>query len=243
MKRSILISGLLALIATVPVSALELTFTNRGSWQAIVTGLSNFDGGTQAVGTSQTISGGVVFTNLQIDAFDDSISSMIRANAGVGQNYYNWGSGTILRTADKTANNIVFARITFPNPVSAFGFNYGVGGCPSYFEGCFPGAASNVYIAPNGNTLSPIMTTQTPTLAFWGVASDTQTYSFVDIYVTEMNRYIVLDDIAQGAYVTEPPPPPPSEVAEPGTLIQIAMGAGLLAMARRRFGIASGISL
>lgn len=226
-------SGLLVLAATVPASALELTFNDRGSWEAIVTGLSNFDGGTQAVGTAQTISGGVVFTNLQIDAFENSFSAMIRANAGPGQNYNNWGTGTILRTVDRTGTNNAYARITFPTPVSAFGFNFGVGGCPTYFDGCYPGAASNVYIAPNGNVLSPVMTTATPTMAFYGVASDTQTFSYIDVYVTEINRYLVLDNIAQGAFNAEPPP---AETAEPGTLLQIAMGAGLLAAARRRFG-------
>jgi hypothetical protein len=231
---------LLALAASFPASALELTFSSRGGWEAIVTNLSNFDGGTQTLGTAVTIVGGVVSTNLQIEAFEGTFSNMIRANAGPGQNYNNWGTGTILRTVDKTPTNNVFARITFPNPVNAFGFNFGVGGCPSYFDGCYPGAASNVYIAPGGVVRPPIMTVQQNSLAFWGLVSDSQTYSFVDIYVTETNRYIVLDDIAQGNYN---PAPPPNETAEPGTLLQIAMGVGLLAMARRRMQAATNISL
>jgi len=234
MNRTFLTAGLLALAAANQASALVLTFTDRGPWTSAVTSLINFDGGAQTLGTSLTIANGGLFsTNLQINGYGIALTPMdlIRANAGAGQNYYNWGSGVIIRTQDRLSDNTVFARITFPTPVSAFGFNYGVGGCQTYFIGCFPGAAASVTIAPGGLAPINVTTVAANSLAFWGVLSDTQTFTFADIYINENNRYIVLDDIAQGSYaaVTETP--------EPGTFLQLGLGAILLAMARRRFGL------
>jgi hypothetical protein len=138
-------------------------------------------------------------------------------------------------TRTMTGNGIPDHPVTtgnFATPISAFGFNYGVGGCQTYFVGCTPGAAASVTISPGGMTPININTSQGNTMAFWGVVSDTQTFTFADIYINDTNRYIVLDDIAMASYSVEPPP---AETAEPGTLLQIAMGAGLLALARRRF--------
>ena len=236
MKRSLLSLTILVLAAAAPASATTLDFSDRTAWAAMVTNLSNFDGGTQAAGTSTTMpNGGLFSTNLQINGFGADIFTpldLIRANANASTSYYNWNSGTIIRTQDKTPTNTVFARISFTTPVSAFGFNYGVGGCQTYFPGCLPGAAASITISPGGLPTVNINTVQGNTLAFWGVVSDSQTFTFADIYINDPNRYIVIDDIAQGSYETAPPP---SEVAEPGTILQLAMGAGLLALARRRF--------
>lgn len=239
MQRIILSLSMLALTAAAPVMAGTLTFTDRTQWATLISGLSNFDSGTQAIGTTSNFGvGGLVFTNLQIQGVNivsvdplNTLYSLTRVNANASQSYYNWNSGAVLRTDDKTATNTVFARLTFPTPVNAFGFNYGVGGCQTYFVGCTPGAAASITISPNGLTPVNINTSQGNTMAFWGVLSDTQTFTFADIYINDTNRYIVLDDIAQGAYSTAPPP---AETAEPGTLLQIATGTVLLALARRR---------
>ena len=230
---------MLALTAASPAMAATLTFTDRIQWATLVSGLSNFDSGTQTIGTTSNFGvGGLVFTNLQIQGIDivsvdplNTIYSLTRVNASASQSYYNWNSGAVLRTDDQTPTNIVNARLTFPTPVNAFGFNYGVGGCQTYFTGCTPGAAASITISPNGLAPVNINTAQGNTMAFWGVLSDTQTFTFADIYINDTNRYIVLDDIAQGVYS---PAPPPAETAEPGTLLQIATGAALLALARRR---------
>ncbi len=239
MQRIMISLGVLALAAATPAAAGTLTYSDRLQWAALISGLSNFDSGTQAIGTSTNFGvGGLVFTNLQVQGVNivsidplTTLYSLTRANAGAGQSYYNWNSGAILRTDDKTATNTVFARLTFPTPVSAFGFNYGVGGCQTFFTGCTPGAAASITISPSGLTPININTSQGNTMAFWGVVSDTQTFTFADIYINDTNRYIVIDDIVQGSYSVAPPP---AETAEPGTLLQIAMGAGLLALARRR---------
>lgn len=240
MQRILISLGALALIAATPAAAGTLTYSDRIQWNTLVSGLSNFDSGTQTIGTSNNFGvGGLVFTNLQVQGVNivsidplNTIYSLTRANAGPAQSYYNWNSGAILHTADKTPTNLVFARLTFPTAVSAFGFNYGVGGCQTYFNGCTPGAAASITISPGGMAPVNINTSQGNTMAFWGVVSDTQTFTFADIYINDPNRYIVLDDIAQGSYSVAPPP---AETAEPGTLLQIAMGAGMLALARRRF--------
>ena len=238
MNRNILTAGLFALAAASQVSALTLTFSDRGTWTSLVTSLTNFDGGALAVGTSTTVANGGLFsTNLQINGYGIDITSplsLIRANAGPASTYYNWGTGTIIRTQDKPAGNTVFARISFTSPVSAFGFNYGAGGCQTFFNGCTPGAAASVTIAPGGLAPINITTVASSPLHFWGVVSDSQTFTFADIVINDTNRYIVLDDIAQGSFSA------PAETAEPGTLLQLAMGAILLALARRKFGAAHG---
>jgi len=238
MNRNILTAGLLALAASSHVSALTLSFSDRGTWTSQVTSLTNFNGGAQAAGTDTNWGfGGLFSTNLNIDGYTINTgtpTNVTTANAGPLSTYYNWGSGAIVKTNDKINANAVFARISFPNPVSAFGFNFGIGGCPTYFNGCFPGAAGSITIAPNGLTPVNVTTVQGSTLAFWGVISDSQTFSFADIYINDINRYLVLDDIAQGSFSA----PAPNEIAEPGTLIQLAMGGILLVMARRKFGAA-----
>ena len=238
MNRNILTAGLLALAAASQVSAATLTFSSRGPWTSQVTSLTNFDGGNQAAGTSASIANGGLFsTNLQINGYGIDLSSplnLTRANAGPSSTYYNWGTGTIIHTQDKTNTNTVFARISFASPVSAFGFNFGAGGCQTFFNGCTPGAAAGITIKPNGLPDVNITTVASSPLHFWGVASDSQTFSFADIYINDTNRYLVLDDIAQGSYSA------PNETAEPGTLLQLAMGGILLAMARRKFGAAPG---
>ena len=238
MNRNILTAGLFALAAASQVSALTLTFSDRGTWTSQVTSLTNFNGGAQAVGSSTSIANGGLFsTNLQINGYGIDLSSpmdLIRANAGPSSTYYNWGTGTIIRTQDKPAANTVFARISFTSPVSAFGFNYGAGGCQTFFNGCTPGAAASVTIAPGGLAPINITTVASSPLHFWGVVSDSQTFTFADIVINDTNRYIVLDDIAQGSFSA------PAETAEPGTLLQLAMGGILLALARRKFGAAHG---
>ena len=239
MNHTLLTAGLLAVAAASQAFAGTLTFTDRGTWISQITGLTNFDGGTQAAGTSLSIANGGLFsTNLQINGYGIDINSplnLIRANAGPSSTYYNWGTGTIITTQDKTAVNTIFARISFPSPVSAFGFNYGAGGCQTYFAGCTPGAAAGVTIKPSGLADVNITTVANAPLAFWGVVSDTQTFTFADIYIADTNRYIVLDDIARGSFNVVPPP---AETAEPGTLLQLALGAVILAVARRKFGSA-----
>ena len=238
MNRTLLTAGLLAVAAASQASAGTLTFTDRGTWISQITSLINFDGGTQGAGTSLSIANGGLFsTNLQINGYGIDLSSplnLIRANAGPSSTYYNWGTGTIITTQDKTAVNTIFARISFPSPVSAFGFDYGAGGCQTFSTGCFPGASASVTIAPGGLAPINITTVASSPLHFWGVVSDSQTFTFADIVINDTNRYIVLDDIAQGSFSA------PAETAEPGTLLQLAMGGILLALARRKFGAAHG---
>lgn len=236
MNRSITTLGLLALAATTQLSALTLTFSDRATWLAQVSGVSNFDGGTQAVGTATPFntSAGLYSTDLQTQIVGYNVNNttsgilydLTRANGSAGQPWYSlWNSGTILRTGDKTDNNTVYARILFSSPVNAFGFNYGAGG--------MSGAAGSVSIATQG--LSSLAVTTLPgTFAFYGVASDTQTFSYVDIFIQDTNRYVVLDDIARAIY-TVSTPPPTTDTPEAGTLLQLAIGTALVAFARRRY--------
>jgi len=231
MKRSILTIGLLSLAAIGQMQAITLTYDDRAEWLAQVSNLSNFDGGTQTAGgfTNFNTSAGLITTDLQIVGFNVTTGTgydLTRVNANGSQTWYQWGSGTILRSADKTASNTVYARITFPEAVSAFGFDFGAGGSS--------GVPGSVTIAPDGMTSITLNSLQQPAFAFFGVASDTQTFTFADIYINDTGRYLVLDNIAQGEYQTTPETPM-SETAEPATLVQLAMGGGLLALSRGRF--------
>jgi hypothetical protein len=233
MHRNAITIGLLALGAASQLSALTLTFTDRGTWASQVTSLTNFDGGTQAVGTSSGFytSAGLALTDLQIVGYNvngGTSYDLQRANANGVQPWYNWNSGAIIRSGDKIASNTVFARITFTNPVSAFGFNFGAGGT---------GGAASVTVSAGGLAPVNVSTTPQPAFAFWGVASNSQTFTFADVYINDTGRYLVLDDIAHASYSAAAAP---EDVAEPGTLLQIALGGILLAMARRKFSFISG---
>jgi YD repeat-containing protein len=231
--------GLWLLALGVPAPAGVITFTDRLAWLAQITSLSNFDSGTQAAGTATNFGlGGLFYGNLQVDGYNIINSTgavgnnITRVNPSASQSYYNWnGAGTILRTDDNTSSTTTFARLTFATPVSAFGFNYGVGGCATFFAGCLPGPAGNFTISIGGLTPINVSTVASNTLSFFGVASDTQTFTVADIYISDVNRYVVLDDIAQGSYSAAAPA---SEVAEPGTLLQIGIVSMLLALVRWR---------
>lgn len=233
MKRSILLCELLALAAGVPAAAATLTYSDRGTWASQVTGMTNFDSGTQTAGTVTTFNNaaGLAIADLQIVGYNVTTGTsydLARVNANASQTWYQWGSGAILRTGDKTASNTVYARINFPTAVSAFGFNFGAGGSG--------GAPGSVTIQADGMSAVTVNTLQQPTFAFWGVTSDTRTFSFANVFINDTNRYLILDDIAKGSFAGEPPPPPPppTEVMEPGTLMQLLMGTGLLAFSRRK---------
>lgn len=231
MKRSMTSLGLVLLAALAPASAGTITYSDRTTWSSAVTGLTNFDGGSQTVGTATNFNttSGLALADLQIIGFNITTSSTLydltRVNASASQPWYQWNSGTVLRSGDKTDTNTVYLRVQFTNPVSAFGFDFGGSG----------GVSSSVTIAPDGLTSSTLSTNLQPNFTFFGVTSDSQTFSYVNIYINDTNRYLVLDNIAYGSVSTAVVEPPPAETPEPGTLAQLALGAGLLFFARHRF--------
>ena len=228
MKRSRIALGLLTLAAAANLSAGTVEFTNRLNWEAQVNILSNFSGSVITPGNfiAYNTSTGLVLTDLQLGFVGFSINggtsyTLEQVNASAAQPWFNWNTGTILRSGDRTAFNTVKIQVNFDNPVNAFGFNFGTNV-----------AGAGVTIAPNGYTPVDVTTLTKPNWNFFGVTSDTQTFSSVDIFVNDPGAYLVLDDIARGDYSGEPPT---AETAEPGTLLQLVMGSGLLAFARRRF--------
>ncbi len=232
MRRSTFALGLLTLAAAANLSAGTLVFTDRANWAAQVNILSNFSGTTITPGSylSYSTPAGLVLTDLQMSLIGTSVNggttySLEQVNASAAQPWFDWGSGTILRSGDKTANNTVKIQVNFTTPVNAFGLNFGGSGTDP----------SHITIAPVGYTSVDVTTLGRPNWNFFGLASNTQTFSTVDIYINDTNKYLVLDDIARADFVETPPPPPPVETAEPGTLLQLMMGSGLLAFARRRF--------
>ena len=124
------------------------------------------------------------------------------------------------------SSNPVSIRLNFATPVSAFGFSYGAGG----------GTDAALSIVTPGMTTSNVVAQARPNFQFIGVASDTLTFTTVQIFLNTTDRYLVIDDISRGDYFSTPPPPPPVETVEPGTLLQLALGSGLMAIARQRLG-------
>ncbi|MBI2689527.1 MAG: hypothetical protein HYX27_24735 [Acidobacteria bacterium] len=230
MNRSVLLIGALAMAAACPLAASTLTFSDRPTWLSQVTNLTNLSGGPEAAGglTSYNNSAGLISTDLQIVGYNittGTVFDLQTVTANASQTWYQWGSGSIIRTGVKENNNTIFARITFTNPVSAFGFNVGAGGNS--------GAPASVTISPAGLSPVTISTNQQPSFAFFGVTSNTQTFTFADIFINDTGRYLILDDVSTGT-LNSGTPPPVTETAEPGTLLQVAMGAALVATARRR---------
>lgn len=225
MKRSIFALGLLTLAAAANLSAGTLEFSNRANWAAQVNILSNFSGTVTTPGGFVNYNDltGLVLTDLQMTITSINLQQV---NASGSQTYYDWGSGAILRSGSKTDSDTGKILVTFSSPVNAFGFNFGGSGTD----------ASHITITPNGYTSVDVNTLARPTWNFFGIVSDTQTFSSVEISITDPNRYVMLDDIARADYSPGPPAePPPSEIAEPGTLLQLLMGSGLLVLGRQRF--------
>jgi hypothetical protein len=227
MNRIGILAGVIFLIGGSTANAVTLSYTDRATWEAQVSSLFTFDSGTQAVGTATGFytSAGLAIPELQIVGYNNASYDLTRVNASASQTWYQWGSGAMLRTADKTASNTVFIRINFPTPVNAFGFNYGVGGSG--------GAPGNVTIAPQGLVSVDTVSSQQPAWKFYGVVSDTLTFSYVDIYANDTNRYLLLDDISKAVY--SPQQVPTTETLEAGTWLQVMIGGLLLYTGRRRW--------
>lgn len=238
-------TGLLALSLIASLSAATVTYTDRSTWLSNVTLLSNYNGGAGAgspgigagvPGTVDTFgSGGIILTDLQINGFSGVGNAVLRvtpdSNPSVGP-WYQFGSGSFLRSLDKTGATPTYLRVTFSAPVNSFGFNFAAGG--SHNGGVTYGGPGSMTLAPQGLSTTTVTTTGIPTWNFYGVTSDTQTFSYVDIIINDTNRWVALDDIARGNFsVSEPPP---AETLEPGTLLQLGIGGLMLVVARRRFG-------
>lgn len=227
MKQSLITFGLFVIAGSGMMNATTITYSDRATWTSAVTVLSNFDSGSgTTVGgyTAFNTSAGLIVTDLQIIGYNNAGYDLTRNNASATQPWFDWGTGAILRTGDKTATNTVYARINFTTPVSAFGFDFGS-----------PGGSRSVTVDPDGLSSSTVNTLlKSSGFTFWGVASDTQTFSFVNIYLNTANDHLALDNISRGSYAAAEPPP--AETAEPGTLLLFTMGASLIAFARYKSG-------
>lgn len=236
-------TGLMALSVSAAISAATVTYTDRSAWLSNVTLLTNYDGGAAAgspgigAGTPGGVdsfgTGGIILTDLQINGFSGGGNQVLRVTPSLTPSsdpWYQFGSGSFLRSLDKTNATATYLRVTFTGPVNSFGVNFAAGGSPS--GGSFGGPGS-MTIAPQGLSSSTVTTTGIPTWNFYGVTSDTQTFSYVDIIINDTSRWVAVDDIARGNFSSSEPPP--SETFEPGTFLQMGLGGLLLLMARRRF--------
>jgi hypothetical protein len=234
----ILMAAAVAAVAfTAPVTGTTIVYTDRATWQAAVTGISTYDMGTQAPGTSTTWNNsqpnGLVVPGLQIQGYTTySVLYMQRvAGNATLTPYYNWNTGAVLRSDNLSAFNAPYFRITFPlGSVNAFGVDIGAGG-----NG---GAVSTLKVTPAGMPTYTPATGLFPTLGFFGIVTTSTTFNFVDIAPTVIGEYAVIDNISFASYVSAPPPtdPPPSgsDTLELSTLLYLATGLFAMSIYRKR---------
>lgn len=231
--RNVFAALALAACAMSPLSAGTITYDDYALWSDSVTDLysQNFTSGqNRSYGTST----GLLYPELQIvGSLGGTAYSLDKILPTSTTQFYDWNSGTIVRSGDKTASNNLSIRVNFraagvPTTVNAFGLDLGIGG--------FNGVTGALTVTPEG--MSPIaMTTENkPALAFFGITSDTGTFSYVDISLNELNRYIVLDNVGYGAY--QAASTPGSEVPDAAALLYVATGLGCILFARHRRAIA-----
>ena len=248
-----LAAAVCAVFAVTPLTAGTLTYTDRPSWLADSTSIINLDFSTYRAGNSggftvgnAVTSGSQVFYNnangyfnndFQVIGSNGTANVLRQVNANGSQSFWNWNSGAILFTDTSSVSNSVSMRINFlsgglPTPVSAFGLSLALGGGT--------GNSGNITVTPQGLGAQTVTTlNQASGLAFFGVSSDTQTFSYFDITISDPSgRYIVLDNLSSGTSTITtapppPPPPPPTETPDAATLITVGTGLAYLGYLRR----------
>jgi len=248
-----LASAAFAVFAVTPLTAGTLTYTDRPTWLSDSTAIVNLDFSTYRAGNtgpgapftvgSNVTSGSQVFYNnatgyvtsdFQVIGNSNASFALRQAFASGSQSFWNWGTDAIVFSNTTDSTTSVSMRINFrsgnaPTPVSAFGLSLGLGGGT--------GASGNITITPQGLGAQTVTTfNQASGLKFFGVSSDTQTFSYFDITITDPSgRYIVLDNLSSGSstITTPPPPPPPSEIPDPATLLCVGSGLAYLGYLRR----------
>jgi len=234
-----------AFAAMSPLSAATLITNDRSEWLTGVSGLITLNLDTFATGaTGGTFTSGNAVqpgntafysnmngyfnNNFQVVGFSNATYFLAQTLANVAQTWNNWGTGAILMSQTKDTTNTVSLRVTFRSggvatPVNAFGFALGMGGNS--------GASGTITVTPQGMAAQTVTTfNQSSGLKFFGVTSDTQTFGYADITITEPTRWIVLDNIEQGVFTA----PPPADVPDAATLLCVGTGLACLGVLRRR---------
>lgn len=250
-----LAAAALAVFAVTPLTAGTLTFTDRPSWLADSTSIITLDFAKVAAGYTSGSSGGLVvnsaiaigsqafynnlngYTNpdFQVIGSNGTNNVLRQVFANSSQGYWNWNSQAIVFSDISSGSNNISMRINFrsgglPTPVSAFGLELGLGGGT--------GNSGNITVTPQGLGAQTVTTfNQAGGLKFFGVSSDTQTFSYFDITITDpAARYILLDNLSSGTSTittAPPPPPPPTETPDAATLLTVGTGLAYLGYLRR----------
>lgn len=175
LKTTCMFCALVALLAT-PGFCTVITYTDLASWQNATTGDStiNFNGitavGTQVDFSNNNTSMGLVIGGVDFEAmtsantFDEHV-----LNPTAGQQYYDYGTGSILYWNPYTSGTYPYLAVTLPQAVTAVGLDIMTGG---------PG---NIFYAGLGNltfAYSSAPTTGWSTPNFFGLTSDTPFTTF-----------------------------------------------------------------
>ncbi|MCX6608947.1 MAG: hypothetical protein NTV52_35885 [Acidobacteria bacterium] len=250
-------AAVFAVFAVTPLTAGTLTYSTNSSWVADTTSVLTLNFANVAAGytTGPSSSGlvvnsaiaigsvayynnlnGYVTSDFQIIGSIGASNILGQANANASQSYWNWGTQAIVFSPTSTGPNSISMRVNFrsggvPTNVSAFAVNLGLGGGT--------GSSGTIAVTPQGMSAQTVTTLNQPGLTFFGVSSDTQTFSYFDITITDPSpsgRYIVLDNLSRGTSTitsAPPPPPPPTETPDAATLLTVGTGLAYLGYLRR----------
>jgi hypothetical protein len=200
----------LAVMATPAYSTAITTYTSQTTWLAATTGLltDDFEGLAPAASyTPGNFSQNLVqFIGLSgtIGVADTSSGPFSFSNFGTVDAGFASGATTV--------------QITLPTPLTAFGINL------------FTNPSTLAYTVTTLNTPFIVPTFAQPTLAFFGVTSDTP-FSTVKLQVPSGGTYAFFDNFQFG---TAQAAGDPGQVPEPGTCLLIGTGLLGLAVVRRR---------
>ncbi len=223
-KSICMFCALLALVAT-PAFCTVVTYTSLASWQSATTGdstpigfdISGLTTGSQADFNNNNMSTGLVINGVDFEAmtgassFDEHV-----VNPTPGQQYYDFGTGSILYWNGYTSGTYPYLAVTLPQAVTAVGLDV-------------MGGAGNIYYAGLNNltfAYSSAATLGQPNVTFFGLTSDTPFTTFY-LQLPGGNTPFI-DNFTYGSEGGSDP----SDTPEAATFLMIA--TGLIALSRGR---------
>jgi hypothetical protein len=211
-SRSLMLPGILALtlLAAPAYSAVVTTYTSMASWQAAANNLTAIDFASQTLGSYPN---GLTVSFVQ---FSDGVANVpLNIMDTAGSPYVDFGTGRALEVGTDRPNSgsaVPYIHILFPAPFTAIGFNL--------FTGSPNGLTYTITVS---GTQYSAPTFAKPTLAFWGITSDTPITTLdLTLQGTVFNggSQAYVDNIQFGA----------EDVPLPESATCVTIGSGLLAV-------------
>jgi hypothetical protein len=217
-----MLSGILALtlLAAPAYSAVVTTYTSMASWQAAANSLTAIDFASQTLGTYP---GGLTISFIQFTNGLSGSNVPLTIMDTAGSLYFDFGTGRALELGTDrplSTSPVPYIHMAFTSTFTAIGFN---------LFSASPTGLTFTVTTPSGTYSAP--TFAQPTLAFWGITSDTP-ITTLDLTlqgaVFQGGSLAFVDNIQFGA---ENAPVP-----EAATCVTIGSGLLVLGLLRKRRG-------